>query len=61
MMQGSIQQQSGGFSANPMMGDQNSVISGYGVPTQNRFAPLNEWVGYSMGIQNDSPQHEQID
>ena len=60
-MQGSIQQPSGCFSANPTMGDQNRVIPGYGVPTQNRFAPLNEWVGYSMGIQNDLPQHEQID
>ena len=59
--EGSVQQPSGSFSANPTMGDQNRVLPGYGVPTQNRFAPFNEWVGYSFGIRNDLPQHQQMD
>ena len=36
----------------------------YAVPTHNRFAqlaPVDEWVGYSMNIDEDSEQTEQMD
>ena len=36
-------------------GIQNHV---YSVPIQNRFGPLNEWVGYSMGLQDQPNQME---
>lgn len=29
------------------------------VPTENRFAPLDEWVGYSMDSQNQEPMELQ--
>ena len=35
----------------------NQVFS---VPTQNKFGPLSEWVGYSMGVQDPAEQMEWI-
>ena len=42
---------------------QGHLFPGYSVPIQNSFAPLGEWVGLSMGINNDNDNgvHESMD
>lgn len=40
-----------GYGAEPGGGGQYAQNHMFSVPTQNSFAPLQEWVGYSMGVQ----------
>ena len=40
-----------GHGSNLASGGQYAPNHFVSVPTQNRFAPLNEWVGYSMGVE----------
>ena len=48
-----------GYRSEPASGEQYAPNQYFSVPTQNSFAPLHEWVGYSMGV--EEPEPEQMD
>ena len=48
-----------GYGSEPVSGEQYAQNQYFSVPTQNSFAPLHEWVRYSMGV--EEPEPEQMD
>ena len=49
-----------GYGSELASGGQYAPNQFVSVPTQNRFAPLHEWVGYSMGVEEPGPEQMEL-
>lgn len=59
-MQPYVQPQTVGYCSGMPSGGQYVSNQVFSIPTQNKFGPLNEWVGCSMGVQDPTEQMDWV-